>query len=172
MEILSMSCNKCGAPLQVPTGTNFVTCTYCKSALAIHRTGNAAYTEVLAGIDRKTDQILEHVEAIGKQVDQTGMMYELCEISWRLGKTRNFLESSPLIFFAQATGARGSYEAGTSPPTRYDSQSIGSGRVVPKQHAQAVAALNQLIETLSRDSWELYESGPLWFHHKFRRRFR
>lgn len=172
MELLSMSCNKCGAPLEVPAGTSFVTCTYCKSSLAIHRTGNAAYTEVLAQIDHKTDQILEHVEAIGKQVDQTGFMYELCEVGWRLGKSRSLFGSSPLILYAQAAGARGSYEVATSSPTPYEPHSIGGGKVIPKHYTEGAAALDELIETLSKDGWELYERGPLWFQCKFRRRFK
>ena len=47
MELISVSCNHCGAPLEVPPGANYVTCAHCGSRLAVKRTGSAVYTELL-----------------------------------------------------------------------------------------------------------------------------
>lgn len=57
MELETLSCNNCGVPIDVPTGTNFVNCGYCKSRLAIKKTASSSYTEVL-------DKIGEHTEKI------------------------------------------------------------------------------------------------------------
>jgi hypothetical protein len=43
----SLSCNHCGALLEVPEGTRYATCAPCASRLAIHRTATAWYTEEL-----------------------------------------------------------------------------------------------------------------------------
>jgi LSD1 subclass zinc finger protein len=172
MEMLSMSCNKCGAPLEVPTGTNFVTCAFCKASLAIRTSGNAAYTEVLANIDRKTDEILEHVEALSKHVTkQVGTHWELCEISWRIGPKLGFLRSS-LEFFAEASGPRGTYSVGVSWPVNYELQSIGQGNFIPKQTAEAEEALDALIDSLDAEHWKFYEQGQYWYQAKLRRRFK
>ena len=55
MRVESVSCNNCGAPLEVGAGTNYVTCGHCGSRLAVRRTGSSAYTELLEEIDQKTD---------------------------------------------------------------------------------------------------------------------
>jgi DNA-directed RNA polymerase subunit RPC12/RpoP len=55
VQIDSVSCNNCGAPLEVGAGTNYVTCGHCGSRLAVKRTGSSVYTELLEKIDQKTD---------------------------------------------------------------------------------------------------------------------
>ena len=67
MKLLALSCNHCGAPMEVPPKTKFVTCDYCQSRLAVHRSGGAAYTEVLEALDERTQQIAEDVEIIKLQ---------------------------------------------------------------------------------------------------------
>ncbi len=47
MRVISLTCDKCRAPLEIPAKTEFVTCTYCSSRLAVQRSGNAVDTEVL-----------------------------------------------------------------------------------------------------------------------------
>jgi len=47
MKTLTLTCNQCGEPLEVPEGTRFLTCTACSSQLEVHRSGSTAYTEVL-----------------------------------------------------------------------------------------------------------------------------
>ena len=67
MDVLSVACNNCGAPLEVSPGTNFVTCQHCGSSLAVRRTGSSLYTELLEKLDRRTE----------------GMSDQLAEIAYR-----------------------------------------------------------------------------------------
>jgi DNA-directed RNA polymerase subunit RPC12/RpoP len=61
MQVESVSCNNCGAPLEVGAGTNYVTCGHCGSRLAVKRTGSSLYTELLEELDRKTDTMARHL---------------------------------------------------------------------------------------------------------------
>jgi hypothetical protein len=60
--VLSLSCNHCGANLDIAEDTRFVTCGYCKTRLSVEHTGGAAYTkihEALSELDetvKKTDK--------------------------------------------------------------------------------------------------------------------
>lgn len=67
MELTSVNCNNCGAPLEVAAGTNFVTCGHCGSRLAVKRTGSSAYTELLEKLDQKTDAMAEQLAEIVRQ---------------------------------------------------------------------------------------------------------
>jgi LSD1 subclass zinc finger protein len=67
VRAVAVTCNGCGAPLDVPAGTRFVTCAYCRSRLEIHRSGNAVYSEVLDAIDQRTRAIAESVADIRRQ---------------------------------------------------------------------------------------------------------
>ena len=67
MEIVSVNCNSCGAPLDVGAGTKFATCIHCGARLAIKRGESAAYTEILENLDRKTDAIAEQLAEITRQ---------------------------------------------------------------------------------------------------------
>jgi uncharacterized Zn finger protein (UPF0148 family) len=63
-QLLSVTCNHCGAPLSVPGDARFVTCTYCGTRLEVHRSGGAAYTAVLNSIDQRTERIERDVAEI------------------------------------------------------------------------------------------------------------
>jgi hypothetical protein len=65
--LIDLTCNHCGAALQVGNDTRFVTCTYCGSRLEVHHSGGAAYTSLLQSIDQRTEQIAEDVETIKLQ---------------------------------------------------------------------------------------------------------
>lgn len=67
MEIVSLNCNSCGAPLDAGVGTNYITCTHCGARLAVKRTGNSAYTEILEKLDQKTETIAAQLEEIRRQ---------------------------------------------------------------------------------------------------------
>lgn len=67
METFSVSCNQCGAPLEVPSGTRFVTCNYCSSHLEVHRSDSASFTSVLDAIHEKTAQMAEDLGVIRLQ---------------------------------------------------------------------------------------------------------
>lgn len=79
MRLIALSCNHCGAPLEVPKSANFLTCTYCETRLKVHHEGGAAFTESLESIDQRTRDIAEDVEAIRahqemEQLDRDWMM--------------------------------------------------------------------------------------------------
>src|SRR4051812_45225470 len=66
-QIMSVSCNHCGAPLEVSGTTNFLTCGYCGARLEVKRSGGAVYSEVLAAIDSRTQRIEQDVDTIKRQ---------------------------------------------------------------------------------------------------------
>jgi DNA-directed RNA polymerase subunit RPC12/RpoP len=67
MHVESLSCGNCGAPLDVQSNINYVTCAHCGSRLVIRRTENSAYTEVLTDIKKDTGEILRHTDTIRRQ---------------------------------------------------------------------------------------------------------
>ena len=67
MKIVSLTCNHCGASLEVPQKTRFITCKYCSSRLEVKQSSGAIYTEVLEAIDEKTDRIVEDLEVLKLQ---------------------------------------------------------------------------------------------------------
>jgi hypothetical protein len=64
VKVLTLTCNQCGAPLEVPAKTRSLTCTFCASQLEVHRSGGAAYTEVLKPLQQRTDQVAEDMETV------------------------------------------------------------------------------------------------------------
>ena len=66
-QLTSVTCNHCGAPLQVPDSTRYVTCSYCGRQLEIHRSGNAVYTEVLAALQQQTSEMAADLDVIRRQ---------------------------------------------------------------------------------------------------------
>jgi DNA-directed RNA polymerase subunit RPC12/RpoP len=62
MDLETLSCNNCGAPLAVPLAANYVSCAHCGSRLVIKRTDTTHYTEVLERLDQ-LDTRTETVEA-------------------------------------------------------------------------------------------------------------
>jgi hypothetical protein len=64
MTALTLTCNQCGASLEVPEETRFLTCTACSYRLEVHRSDDAAYTEVLEVTDSaKLELELERLKA-------------------------------------------------------------------------------------------------------------
>ncbi len=59
MEIISLKCNSCSSDLQVNEKTKFFNCSFCGSSLALKKSGNAIFTEVLDEIKENTDAILD-----------------------------------------------------------------------------------------------------------------
>jgi hypothetical protein len=55
VELDTVACNNCGAPLYISEGTNFVTCNHCGSQLAVKRNESALYTERLERLEGRTD---------------------------------------------------------------------------------------------------------------------
>ncbi|TWT65273.1 hypothetical protein [Allorhodopirellula solitaria] len=64
MKLISLSCNHCGAPLDVPKSARFVTCGYCDARLAVHHTGSTYSTELLEDIKQTTETLVRDVEKL------------------------------------------------------------------------------------------------------------
>jgi DNA-directed RNA polymerase subunit RPC12/RpoP len=47
VKIVSVTCNHCGAPLEIGESTRFTTCGHCGSRLAVHETASARFTELV-----------------------------------------------------------------------------------------------------------------------------
>lgn len=69
MEMLSVRCNHCGAPLEVGEETRFVTCQFCHSPLEVKRTDSSVFTEEVAKIARNTEQMAGSLGVIELQND-------------------------------------------------------------------------------------------------------
>jgi len=67
MEMISVRCNHCGAPLQISEGTRFVTCQFCHSSLEVKRTESSVFTEEVAKIAENTGRMAESLEVIELQ---------------------------------------------------------------------------------------------------------
>ncbi|MDQ3704464.1 MAG: zinc ribbon domain-containing protein [Chloroflexota bacterium] len=67
MELETLNCNHCGAPLRVPESANFVTCAHCGSQLAVKRTDTAHYTEVLTRLDARTTEMAQELQELKLQ---------------------------------------------------------------------------------------------------------
>ncbi len=61
MELTTVSCNSCGAPLQIPADARFVTCNHCSAQLAVKHNESVTFTELLGEIGQQTQRIAEDV---------------------------------------------------------------------------------------------------------------
>jgi hypothetical protein len=89
MKILTLTCNQCGAPLEVPAKTRFLTCTFCSSQLEVHRSGNAAYTEVLEAVQKRTEEVADDVETIELKLE-----LEKLDREWKEERKRHLFQNS------------------------------------------------------------------------------
>jgi hypothetical protein len=98
MDTISVSCNKCGAPLEVPDKTRFLTCSHCGSRLEVQRSGGAYFTSVLEEISRNTEKMSSDLEVIRLQND-----LERIDREWQMKRqglmthNKNGGESEPSI---------------------------------------------------------------------------
>ena len=67
MELISVNCNHCGAPLEVGANARFVTCTFCNSQLEVKRSESAVFTEEITRIADNTQQMAGSLEVIELQ---------------------------------------------------------------------------------------------------------
>jgi len=102
-RLMTVSCNKCGGPLEVGENTRYVTCRYCSSRLEVHGGDGSVYTEVLEAIESKTKEIAENVEALKlqhrlEQIDREWMLErQQYEERDRQGKTRTPTKAGAVI---------------------------------------------------------------------------
>ena len=57
MKVISISCNHCGAPLDVPLKTRYLTCSFCESRLEVQQSGNAYFTSVLEAVSQIEEDV-------------------------------------------------------------------------------------------------------------------
>ena len=72
-QVEKLSCDSCGAPLEVPRSANFVTCQYCNNQLKIHRSPDVAYTETL-------QELTEHTAGINQRLDKLNLHQEIANL--------------------------------------------------------------------------------------------
>ena len=63
----TLCCNSCGAPLDVPEGTNYLKCIHCGQQLAVRRTESAVFTEAVEQLSETTEALSEQVEELARQ---------------------------------------------------------------------------------------------------------
>jgi hypothetical protein len=67
MSLEIVSCNQCGARLEVASSTRFVTCRACGAQLAVQRSGTATYTEPASPQGDPLARVSEHLGEISQQ---------------------------------------------------------------------------------------------------------
>lgn len=64
MELNSISCGNCGAPLRVPAEARFVTCNHCQSHLAVKHSDSVTWTEKLGELDERTERLEDELSEL------------------------------------------------------------------------------------------------------------
>ena len=64
MNTLSLTCQKCGAPLAAADGVRFLTCNYCHSPLEIVRDESSTHTRLLETLERRSAEMAGNLEVI------------------------------------------------------------------------------------------------------------
>lgn len=67
MPLVSVRCQNCGAPLEVPPEARFLTCAHCSCQLEVHHSTSASYTTLLEKLDRNVSATARDVEVIKLQ---------------------------------------------------------------------------------------------------------
>ena len=101
MTLLSVSCNHCGAPLQITEETKFVTCLHCDHQLAVKHSDSAIFTEVLTQLAERTADMADDLKVIQLQNDLERLDREWETESRKYmirGKNGHISRPSPLLF--------------------------------------------------------------------------
>jgi hypothetical protein len=64
MKLLSLTCQHCGAPLEVPAKITLLTCQFCGTRLKVERTGSAAFTETLEGVAQQVARVADNTDRL------------------------------------------------------------------------------------------------------------
>lgn len=88
MQLLSLTCQHCGAPLEVPAKITQLTCQFCGTRLRVQRTGSAAYTETL-------EEVAQQVARVASNTDQLKLEQEIARLDrdWMQGRERFMMRS-------------------------------------------------------------------------------
>jgi DNA-directed RNA polymerase subunit RPC12/RpoP len=164
MELISLSCNNCGAPLEAPESAKYLTCAFCGSRLSVQRTGSAYYTNVMEQIAENTAQTAKAVEAL----DQS--QWETAEIVWYHNYV-GFMKTENR-WIAAAIGVNGKYNAAQSSLFKGKLMRIEStGEYVMDKGTESLAAHKELQERLVQEGWEpVVHANKYWYSRHYRRR--
>jgi DNA-directed RNA polymerase subunit RPC12/RpoP len=67
MQVESLNCNHCGAPLEVPQTAKFIKCNHCGSQLVVRRSQSATVTETVEQLAETTEQLAAQVSKLTQQ---------------------------------------------------------------------------------------------------------
>ena len=67
MELMTLACQQCGAPLEVPVAANVVTCPHCQTQLAVVRTERETFTETLASLAERASRTEQQLAKLNLQ---------------------------------------------------------------------------------------------------------
>ena len=69
MNLVTVRCNECGAPLETSDSVRYLTCNHCGSQLSVQRTASSIFTEKLEAIEERTEAIAGSIDVIRVQND-------------------------------------------------------------------------------------------------------
>lgn len=90
MELQTVQCSQCGAPLPIADATRFVTCAYCRARLAIRRTAAALFTEQLQDVALQARALAADVRFLQLERD-----LEALDAGWKREQEQIEKECSP-----------------------------------------------------------------------------
>ena len=100
MKLISLNCNHCGAPLDVPEKANFVTCSFCEARLKVECTGTTWSTTVLEEIQQTTKSLAEDVARLKTQSD-----LQMLDQSWDRERHRYMIKGENNRYSVPSVGA-------------------------------------------------------------------
>ena len=68
MNLISLHCNECAAPLQIAEDARFVTCSFCHCQLAVEHAGGGWTTRIIEQIQKQTETLSTDVRDLQKQL--------------------------------------------------------------------------------------------------------
>ncbi|MDP6442548.1 MAG: hypothetical protein QGG36_29880 [Pirellulaceae bacterium] len=86
MRLVTLNCNECGAPIEIPHKVKFLTCAFCNAKLQVHHTETAVYSEVLERLEDKTEQIADELARLKVSTD-----VERLDSRWRDDRHRHMM---------------------------------------------------------------------------------
>jgi len=94
--------------------------------------------------------------------------YETCEIKWRMVNSLFMLK---IVFYAEAIGPQGMYNAGDSKAVNNVPSPVGG--IMNANQKRAEPVLKGYVGYLASQGWEpVTEKGPAWYSYRFRRQVR
>ena len=106
MRVISLSCDHCGGPLDVPLRAKYVTCGFCDTRLAVESTGHTHFTRQLEQIDRTTREIAQDVKDIKRQLNELDDQWRGSQQRYQI-RSRPELRRVPVPYEAVGFGAVG-----------------------------------------------------------------